>query len=45
MMLQHLDSQNLPVKVVFFGSRDSISLRKDFNQKREQKKSKEVKIN
>ncbi|MBC5842322.1 MAG: carboxypeptidase-like regulatory domain-containing protein [Flavobacteriaceae bacterium] len=43
MMLQHLDSTKFyRVKSGLFGSRDSISLRKDFNQKREQKKSKEI---
>jgi hypothetical protein len=44
MMLQHLDSTKFyRVKSGLFGSRDSISLRKDWNQKRDQKKTKEVK--
>ena len=44
MMLQHLDSTKFyRVKSGLFGSRDSISLRKDWNQKRDQKKTKEIK--
>ena len=44
MMLQHLDSTKFyRVKSGLFGSRDSISMRKDWNQKRDQKKNKEVK--
>jgi hypothetical protein len=44
MMLQHLDSTKYyRVKSGLFGSRDSISLRKDFNRKKEQQKSKEIK--
>jgi hypothetical protein len=44
MMLQHLDSTKFyRVKSGLFGSRDSISLRKDFNRKKEQQKSKEIK--
>ncbi|MFT5251789.1 MAG: hypothetical protein ACI87N_000780 [Flavobacteriales bacterium] len=44
MMLQHLDSTKFyRVKSGLFGSRDSISLRKDFNRKRDQKKTKEIK--
>lgn len=43
MMLQHLDSTKFyRIKSGLFGSRDSISMRKDWNQKRDQKKSKEV---
>ena len=44
MMLQHLDSTKFyRVKSGLFGSRDSISMRKDWNQKRDQKKNKEIK--
>ena len=44
MILQHLDSTKFyRVKSGLFGSRDSISLRKDWNQKRDQKKTKEIK--
>jgi hypothetical protein len=40
MMLQHLDSTKFyRVKSGLFGSRDSISLRKDFNKKKDQKKT------
>lgn len=40
MMLQHLDSTKYyRVKSGLFGSRDSISLRKDFNRKKDQKKT------
>ncbi len=43
LILQHLDSTKYyRFKSGLFGSRDSISLRKDFNRKKEQKKSKET---
>ena len=44
MMLQHLDSTKFyRVKSGIFGSRDTISLREDFNKKKELKKDKEIK--
>jgi hypothetical protein len=42
MMLQHLDSTKYyRVKSGLFGSRDTISLRKDYNKKKEMDKTKE----
>lgn len=43
-MLQHLDSTKFyRVKSGIFGSRDTISLREDFNKKKDLKKDKEIK--
>ncbi|WP_413997662.1 carboxypeptidase-like regulatory domain-containing protein [Flavobacterium sp. W1B] len=43
-MLQHLDSTKYyRVKSGLFGSRDTISLRKDFNQKKNKNKTKDIK--
>jgi hypothetical protein len=41
MMLQHLDSTKYYRVKKLFGSRDTISLRKDYNKKKEMDKTKE----
>jgi hypothetical protein len=45
MMLQHLDSTKYYRVKKLFGSRDTISLRKDYNKKKEMDKTKEKAIN